>query len=215
MLWNSESRRLAYEPQSKKRPPIKTLFEHAGSAGSEARKGRGRVGPRGECRQVGGVPGRRALTAPWRRLGAFFGWAASTVAMLVWFPVRRSPCANAGTFPSPCCSSLPPAPPPRTGGVMVYDSYRQVLVLHGGDGLNDTWEYDGLDWSLRSTAGPSGVGGAGIALAGAYDSQRHVTVLLHGNQNGMETWEWGGTTWVQRQLAGGTPTSGSGFSVAH
>jgi hypothetical protein len=81
----------------------------------------------------------------------------------------------------------PTAPPTRAGGVMVYDSYRQVLVLHGGDGLNDTWEYGGVDWSLRSTAGPSAVGGAGVALAGAYDSQRHVTVLLHGNQNGMET----------------------------
>jgi hypothetical protein len=34
------------------------------------------------------------------------------------------------------------APPPRSGGSMVYDDARGAMVLYGG-GLSDTWTYYG------------------------------------------------------------------------
>jgi len=110
--------------------------------------------------------------------------------------------------------ATPTSPGPRIDHVLVYDSARQVLVLHGGNNLNDTWEYDGNDWSLRSTSGPGAIDGT-AGIAAAYDSQRQRTVLVHGNQNGTDTWEWDGATWVQRQPVGGTPPSFFGFQVAY
>ncbi|MEO0815520.1 MAG: kelch repeat-containing protein, partial [Myxococcota bacterium] len=47
------------------------------------------------------------------------------------------------------------SPSPRRLANLVYDAARQVVVLHGGRedqdarGVNDTWEYDGVDWTKR------------------------------------------------------------------
>ncbi len=95
-------------------------------------------------------------------------------------------------------------PSPRFWPAMAYDSRRGVTVLFGGgtyDGrytrFNDTWEWDGVEWSLRATSGPT----ARYAAAMAYDEHRGVVVLYGGNQEGKrgDMWEWDGQSWVDNQ----------------
>ena len=91
---------------------------------------------------------------------------------------------------------------------MAYDSARGVTVVHGGwdednlTDMNDTWEWNGSQWTLVSTTGPGRCCGAM-----AYDSQRGVAVLFGGwdesNQTDTnDTWEWDGTTWTQVSTTG-------------
>jgi len=101
-------------------------------------------------------------------------------------------------------------PSPRTLHGMVWDSCRNVVVLHGGlsdptHRLGDTWEWNGSEWSLRATSGLGQRLGQGMA----FDSDRCVTVVF-GGVDGLgnyknDTWEWDGTTWVQKCTSGCTP----------
>lgn len=93
---------------------------------------------------------------------------------------------------------------------MVYDSLRHVMVLFGGDSsgtsrLNDTWEYDGVDWSLINTPQkPSGR--VNLSTGMVFDSNRGRTVLFGGLTAAgyvNDTWEYDGSTWIQIN----TPTS--------
>jgi cysteine-rich repeat protein len=99
--------------------------------------------------------------------------------------------------------------PPRVSHSMVYDVARKRVVLFGGRTgafggslSNDTWEFDGLAWTLRTTAtSPS----PREQVALAYDATRQRTVLFGGvNNTGLldDTWEWDGTSWTQK-----TPTA--------
>ncbi len=106
-------------------------------------------------------------------------------------------------------SADPDGPRWRNFGGVAYDTQRDVLVLVGGlqgrgRRLNDTWEWDGRDWVLRSEAEPVGREGAGIA----YDAGRG-RVVLFGGSNGrailQDTWEWDGESWAQVSNEGPTP----------
>ncbi|MFH0887749.1 MAG: kelch repeat-containing protein [Planctomycetota bacterium] len=98
-------------------------------------------------------------------------------------------------------------PSPRYVHSMVYDSDRGKVVLFGGLSENsinsyelihsdETWEWDGTDWTLKTPVHkPSGR----RAMAMAYDSGRHKTVLFGGETETSisdETWEWDGTDWT-------------------
>ncbi len=128
---------------------------------------------------------------------------------------------------TPCQAQVPTwslratsGPPARAGHAMVYDSTRGVIMLFGGatSGLtsgtvfNDTWEWNGTSWTLKSPAtSPT----ARIGHAMAFDSARGVTVLYGGGDaNGFltDTWEWNGTNWTRRMPA--TPFVGSRASHA-
>ena len=65
-----------------------------------------------------------------------------------------------------------------------------------GSGLYDeTWLWNGSDWTLVDTNGP-----ARCAHAMAYDSNRSVVVLFGGaDSSGRlgDTWEWNGYTWTK------------------
>jgi hypothetical protein len=110
-----------------------------------------------------------------------------------------------------------PTPPGRSAHMMAFDSDRNVVVMFGGerDGapfvLGDTWEYDGVAWSLRSTNGPRARANASMA----YDSVRRRMVLqggfvTGGEGNRADTWEWDGTNWQLRsEGAPGTSYRGS------
>ncbi|MFH0888949.1 MAG: hypothetical protein V1871_07070 [Planctomycetota bacterium] len=107
-------------------------------------------------------------------------------------------------------------PSAREASAMVYDSIRRVTVLFGGyisssGGYesNETWEWNGTSWSLRTTSGPS----AREAHAMVYDSSRGVTVLFGGITGGNETWEWNGTSWSLRTTTG--PSSRAWHSMAY
>jgi hypothetical protein len=78
---------------------------------------------------------------------------------------------------------------------MTYDSLREVVVLFGGSGLYDTWEYNGTDWVQRNPANHPSAGGNS---AMSYDSARGVTVLFGGGTYLDDTWEYDGTHWTQR-----------------
>jgi Galactose oxidase, central domain len=90
----------------------------------------------------------------------------------------------------------------------VADTVRGVLVLYGGMNpgpagglsLDETWEWNGLDWTqVATTNSPGGRGRYGAA----YDLPRLRTVLYGGIVNSLllgatnTTWEYDGTTWTQ------------------
>jgi Galactose oxidase, central domain len=110
------------------------------------------------------------------------------------------------------------APPgPRTGSQLVYDSVRNVVLLHGGqrecyptpeisptagqcDMWGDTWTWDGNQWTIIANGGPER---AGYSIA--FDSIRGVALLYGGTATGptgfcptesYETWTWNGTQWA-------------------
>jgi hypothetical protein len=98
-------------------------------------------------------------------------------------------------------------PARRDRHAMTYDSVRQRIVLFGGritpsQYTNETWEWDGASWSLRSQSGPTPRGELGLA----FDPTHNETVLFGGfssappNPPGevADTWAWDGQTWHER-----------------
>jgi hypothetical protein len=98
------------------------------------------------------------------------------------------------------------SPSSRYAHVMAFDSARGVVVLFGGysqvnsERLNDTWEWDGNDWTRRI---PTNHPSARMDSAMTYDSVRGVSVLFGGNTGAFdnETWEWDGNDWTQHSPA--------------
>ena len=100
-------------------------------------------------------------------------------------------------------------PPSRWFAMMAYDSERRVSVLFGGMTseavgpalTNDTWEFDGTNWTERFPAhSPSPRSQSQMV----YDANRQRTVLYGGQDyvSGSpvylpETWEWDGNDWQQ------------------
>ncbi len=98
-------------------------------------------------------------------------------------------------------------PPPRARHGMVFDVSRHRLVVFGGVAtvgcdmtfLDDTWEWDGMNWVQWSAPARPPAG----AVAMAYDDVRARIVMVAGT----ETWESDGTNWVRR-FPTVTPPSG-------
>lgn len=112
--------------------------------------------------------------------------------------------AETWSFDGTNWTQLSPAttPPNRWGHQLVTDTRRQRIVMFGGRSpsltatANDTWEWDGSDWTqVFPAASPAGR----AFYAAAYDQRRGKTVI-YGSQstfNGAETWEYDGSTWTQ------------------
>ncbi|MGE3107570.1 MAG: GC-type dockerin domain-anchored protein [Phycisphaerales bacterium] len=91
-------------------------------------------------------------------------------------------------------------PPSAIGVDLVYDPVRHVCMTTIGtvDGPQ-TWEWDGVDWSLRNSGdGPGGQGN----FSAVYDTL-HAFMLLY-SQTG-ETWSWDGNQWTQLATTGPGP----------
>jgi hypothetical protein len=96
----------------------------------------------------------------------------------------------------------------RRGHAMAYDLSRKRLVLHGGTDMKsnfpgDTWEWDGKNWSQRTTSGPS----SRVWHSMVYDPLRRRMVLHGGAMNPIffyDTWEWDGKSWTLT-LPSGSP----------
>ncbi len=116
---------------------------------------------------------------------------------------------HVASAPKPEWRTLQPshAPSARTSPTLAYDSNRKSALLFGGSSswtasgawiaLNDTWEWNGLDWLRRQ---PVQSPPARLDSAMAYDPQRKVTVLFGGQDQNFifaDTWEWDGDTWHQ------------------
>lgn len=87
-----------------------------------------------------------------------------------------------------------------------YDSSRNVTVMFGGLNFggpifyNNTWEYNGVDWTNVTVPGPSV-----RATLMTFDANRNVTVLYGGTDNTQwfqDTWEYDGTAWTNKNLYG-------------
>ena len=91
-------------------------------------------------------------------------------------------------------------PSARRYSAMVYDHARQKVLLFGGatgpTNLNDTWEWDGINWSLLS---PINAPPVRHMHAMAYDVARQRAVMF-GGWNDIaflgDTWEWDGSNWL-------------------
>jgi hypothetical protein len=95
---------------------------------------------------------------------------------------------------------------PSNAHAMAFDSARgRCVVLTGVSSVppNQTWEYDGVAWFLRT---PAVSPPARQSAAMAFDSVRNVTVLF-GGDNGVQYpmpadhWDWDGVTWTQHTPA--------------
>lgn len=101
-------------------------------------------------------------------------------------------------------------PPARSRHAMTWDAARQEVVLFGGLGTNvwlgDTWIWNGADWRLASTTGPSAREGAAMTGQSAFG-----TCLLFGGSNGGsppdrdDTWQWNGSAWSRLAPAQSPP----------
>jgi len=107
-------------------------------------------------------------------------------------------------------------PAPRSGHAMSYDSNRRVTLLFGGTivganaagaNANDTWQWDGEEWTQLADSGPS----ARFSHAMAFDPGWKSTVLFGGNSSVgpggnlsflQDTWEFGGEDWTQKEDVG-------------
>ena len=114
------------------------------------------------------------------------------------------------------------SPPPRQAHLMVFDERRGRTVVFGGMGsaprgtpppaLDDTWEFDGSQWTQLQVPGPGRRHGAGAT----YDSQRGL-VLMFGGHDGTrmrnDLWAFDGTSW--RMLFEGGPAARAMGALAY
>jgi N-acetylneuraminic acid mutarotase len=101
----------------------------------------------------------------------------------------------------------PHSPSARYWAGMAYDALRRRIVLFGGVNdsttvpsfFNDTWEYDGSDWtSIQTVHTPPAQDG----LSMAYDSCRQKVVMLADQR---ETWEYDGIDWTKVATSSAPP----------
>ena len=112
-------------------------------------------------------------------------------------------------------SADPDGPRWRNFASVTYDTKRKVLVLYGGlqsedQNFEDTWEWDGINWTQHTSEGPGPREAAGIA----YDSTRERAVLFGGAQSGRmmnDTWEWNGNEWTLLSTDGPSARFPAGF----
>ncbi len=102
------------------------------------------------------------------------------------------------------------SPPARAMHAMAYDPIGRRVVLFGGRSglantaseLDDTWTWDGTDWTQLAGGGPS----KRSDTAMSFDPVRGVLVLYGGtSETGdslSDTWEMSGGTWTLRASAG-------------
>jgi len=98
-------------------------------------------------------------------------------------------------------------PPSFQTLAMTYDSDRNVIVIFGGNHypaagsavmLNETWEWNGTDWSKHDTA-TSPLARRGHAMT--YDAARKRVLMFGGKTNQIlgDTWEYDGADWKERE----------------
>jgi len=104
---------------------------------------------------------------------------------------------------------------------MAYDSARERVILYGGSTIDpddiifydDTWEYDGTDWTEVTTAHSPP---AKMVRTMAFDSTRDRTVLAidPGSGPSAETWEYDGTDWTKLSPTHAPPWVGVSGAMA-
>jgi hypothetical protein len=115
-------------------------------------------------------------------------------------------------------------PTARREAGMVFDTVRNRIVMFGGNayagssfvGLNDTWEYDGVDWVQKQpTNAPPPRYGHGMA----FDTVRGKAAIFGGWSTVQlkyltDTWEWDGSNWSQASTSA-RPAAGSSMGMVY
>ena len=120
-------------------------------------------------------------------------------------------------------------PDMRCSYAMAYDAGRNRVVMQGGmdkwdDGYwdyDETWEWNGNNWSLVSTGGPKRRSEHSMV----YDSARGVVVCFGGTRiwgidahqiyTYNQTWEWDGSAWSLIAIAGDVPCKRYAFGMTY
>ncbi|MGA2742360.1 MAG: kelch repeat-containing protein [Bryobacteraceae bacterium] len=106
---------------------------------------------------------------------------------------------------------FPTSSPSSRRTTIAYDAVNKTVVLFGGDirngdnglgiYLNDTWTWDGVDWTQQfPVASPSARGTASMT----YDASLRQVLLfggsaLYATEQGLnDTWTWDGNNWTER-----------------
>lgn len=110
----------------------------------------------------------------------------------------------------------------RFAHAMWYDTARGVTMMFGGQAqpsgavLNDTWAWDGVDWTqLQPATAPPGL----WSIEATYDLARDRAVMFAGAlgnppTRSQATWEWDGANWSQ-VVTSTTPQARWGNKVAY
>jgi hypothetical protein len=92
-------------------------------------------------------------------------------------------------------------PSARFGAAVAFDAVRHVVLLFGGNtvegggSLNDTWTWNGQDWTEAVPAeSPPARGFARLAV----DTAHGEAVLFGGFEALQDTWTWDGSTWTEQ-----------------
>ena len=121
-------------------------------------------------------------------------------------------------------TSVPTANSPSHGlwPGMTFATATGKCYLYGGAGggttSNQTWEYDGVDWTLLATTGDPG---ERHTFGMCYDEVRNVIVMFGGSNNSYvpngETWEFDPVTltWTNATPAGPNPVARWGCKLAY
>lgn len=118
------------------------------------------------------------------------------------------------------------SPSARLQGAMAFDPARGKVVLYGGgsagwaSNFNDTWEWDGTNWSPTPLVRADGAWnpGARDGHTMAYDP-RSERVVVHGGEGGSgclaDVWSWDGSGWTLHLPQGTAPSARRGAAMYH
>jgi|GEM_PF-2420389 len=160
-------------------------------------------------------------TSPLPRLGASMAYDQKSGNVLMFGGT------NAGSYYNETWSwdgtdwtQLNPAtrPPFRSSAGMAFDEANGEIVLYGGFGsedgfseavpLDDTWTWNGADWSQESPA-DNPPAGSGSRMAFDPAIGRVLAYGFFGDEDRLETWTWSGSNWT-RLTTPTSPAVGSG-----
>jgi formylglycine-generating enzyme required for sulfatase activity len=111
----------------------------------------------------------------------------------------------------------------RWSNGLAFDRARQRIVMFGGysplapgvGAMNDTWEYDGTNWTQRT---PTNSPPRRLSMSMTYDVARGRIVMFGGYEYPTtffsDTWEWDGVNWTQRVTAS-SPSPRRGMMMAY
>ena len=158
------------------------------------------------------------VTSPPARVWASMAYDATTGTVVLFGGFETTPSSDTWIWNGTTWAEQTPAssPPARFDASMAYDGANGTVVLFGGlgptppvipghNGLDDTWTWDGTNWTQQFPAtSPSTASGASMD----FDASSGTVVLFGGSQqqqgpslNG--TWTWDGSTWASHPAPSG------------
>jgi hypothetical protein len=123
------------------------------------------------------------------------------------------------------------APSRREYATAAYDPDREVMVLFGGwlqnhDTYDETWEWDGIQWTQIIPDDPENDGNPPAMAWGSmtWDSDRQVMVMFSGVKDNVscggscynpELWEYDGISWERRNYIAANPYGRKGHALVY